>query len=90
MRVLRIPCILRILYFRRKSRVRLVYSIAFCLRILRILCVLRILRGVDPGEEFALPFRLIPSTDKSGGLRVLEKIFRQPTDEGRFPDAAER
>ena len=48
------------------------------------------LRGVDASEEFALAFRLVPSTDKSGRLRVLGKIFGQPTDEGGFPDAAER
>ena len=48
------------------------------------------LRGVDASEEFALAFRLVPSTDKSGRLRVLDKIIGEPTDERRFSDAAER
>lgn len=46
--------------------------------------------GVDAGEEFALAFRLVTSTDKSGGLGGLEKEVGEPTDERRFSDAAER
>ena len=51
---------------------------------------LGVLGGVDASEKVALAFRLVSSTDKSGRLRVLEKIVGEPTDERRFADPAER
>ena len=45
--------------------------------------------AVEAFEEFALAFGLVSATDKSGRLSVLGKIVGEPTDEGRFADAAE-